>query len=75
MSVVTVTFCQGAVLSLGNTLEYEVKMEHNKLLKKHFSVAILCVYILQQVSISVCIKCNPSGEWAWKLGNGRGKVF
>ena len=69
---ITVTFCQGAVLSLGNILEYGVKMEHNQLLKKHFSVDMLCVHILQQVSISVRTKCNPGGERAWKLVNGRG---
>ena len=65
MLVIIVTFCQGAVLSLGSTLEYEVKLEHNQLLKKHFSVAILCVHILQQVSISV-------RKNVIQVGNGRG---
>ena len=72
MSVITVTFCQGAILSLGNAIECEVKIEHNHSLKKHFLVAILCVHILQQVSVSVHTKCNPSGEQVWKLGKGCG---
>jgi len=58
MSVITVTLCQGPMLSRGNAVECEAKMEHNHLLKKHFSVAILCVHILQQVSISICTKCH-----------------
>ena len=65
VSVITVTFCQRPMLSLGNAVECEIKMEHNHLLKKHFSVAILCVHILQQVSISLCTKCNQSYIMKW----------
>jgi len=65
VSVITVTFCQGPMLSIGNAVECEIKMEHNHLLKKHFSVAILCVHILQQVSISVHTKCNPCDITKW----------